>query len=560
MTMLQIPPSLRGRVARVSTPVLVATLCLAVSAVPEARAASAYSSDATQPDLVSLLADYSNYWKASNAYDSTDSSTFGKGEVVNADVLRHDDETTVRINNAAAAGSDGTTPTAQQKRALIDSDYKMDETLPDSLGTILGSYFSEGLKQGKLPLTDELLIASGTSLISNYLDTGDAKSTYNHPRPFVDRTNAGYVKAGLSKTLSIDRVPKWTDEDGTEHYAGYEDWFLTSPSFPSGHTTYAYSGGIGLATLIPELAPEILARASEAGNNRIVLGVHYPLDIMGGRIDGEAANVARWSDTAFRTDKILPAQKELRAYLTSRCKADGYGDTLAACIDKTGANDKNGYSNSFTDVVATVAVTDRASALTVYKERLTYGFSQTGKSGQKAVVPEGAENLLITTFPTLSASQRRTVLADTEIDSGYPLDSSSEGYQRLNLAAAMSSKVTLSADGSVVKVEPGQKVASVVVEKSSSSDSSKDSSTSASTTGTQSKNGSSSASTTTKSTTKSKGSASTSSPSTTSSALASTGAGAGMAIVLATTLLATGFVATFLSRRHRAGGVTPSAR
>lgn len=557
--MLKTPAFLKGRVTRVSTPILVATLCLAVSAVPEAWAASAYPSDATQPDLVSLLADYSNYWKASNAYDSKDSSTFGKGTVVNADVLRHDDETTVRINNAAAAGSDGTTPTAQQKRALIDSDYKMDETLPDSLGPILGAYFSEGLKQGKLPLTDELLIASGTSLISNYLDTGDAKSTYNHPRPFVDRTNAGYVKAGLSQTLGIDKVPVWTDSAGTEHNPGY-DWFITSPSFPSGHTTYAYSGGIGLATLIPELAPEILTRASEAGNNRIVLGVHYPLDIMGGRIDGEAANVARWSDTAFRTDKILPAQKELRSYLTSRCKADGYGDTLAACIDKTGANDKNGYTNSFTDVVATVAVTDRASALTVYKERLTYGFSQTGKSGQKAVVPEGAENLLLTTFPTLSASQRRTVLADTEIDSGYPLDSSSEGYQRLNLAAAMSSKVTLSADGAVVKVEPGQKVASVVVEKASSSDSSKDSSASPSTTGTQSKSGSSSASTTTKSTAGSKGSTSATAPSATSSALASTGAGAGMATVLAVALLATGCVATVVSWRHRAGGMTSSSR
>ncbi len=41
---------------------------------------------------------------------------------------------------------------------------------------------------------------------------------------------------------------------------------------------------------------------------------------------------------------------------------------------------------------------------------------------------------------------------------------SSNGYQRLNLAAAYSAKVTLSADGSVVKVEPGQAVASVVRE------------------------------------------------------------------------------------------------
>lgn len=56
------------------------------------------------------------------------------------------------------------------------------------------------------------------------------------------------------------------------------------------------------------------------------------------------------------------------------------------------------------------------------------------------------------------------MLAATEIDSGEPLDASSNGYQRLNLAAAYSAKVTLSADGSVVKVEPRQAVASVVRE------------------------------------------------------------------------------------------------
>lgn len=93
---------------------------------------------------------------------------------------------------------------------------------------------------------------------------------------------------------------------------------------------------------------------------------------------------------------------------------------------------------------------------------MTYGFTQTSQSGQAAVVPTGAESLLATTFPSLTASQRRAVLAATEIDSGYPLDSSSNGWQRLDLAAAMSSKVTLDATGNVTKVEPGQAVASVV--------------------------------------------------------------------------------------------------
>jgi membrane-associated phospholipid phosphatase len=443
----------------------VAVLGLALAAMLSfalpAQAATTYPSDSAKPDVVALLKDYENYWKPSMSFDSSDTSTFGVGTVENTQVLKHNDTTTQAINNAAAAGSDGTTPTAQQKRALIDSDYKMDETLPDALGPILGKYFSEGLADGSLPKTSALLITPSSSLVSDYLSTGTAKITFNHPRPFVDRTAGGYVAAGLAKTVSIDKVPVWTDAAGTTHDAGY-DGFLTSGSFPSGHTTYAMSGAVGLATLLPRLAPEILARGSEAGNNRIVLGVHYPLDIMGGRIDGEAANVARWSDAAFRTDKLLPAQSELENYLTARCKADGRGDTLAACIAATGANDAGGYANSFTDAVSTTAVTNRATAIKAYTARLTYGFSQTGAAGQKAVVPAGASNLLLTTFPSLTDAQRTAVLADTEIDSGYPLDASSQGYQRLNLAAAMSAKVTIAADGSVKSVEPGQKVASVV--------------------------------------------------------------------------------------------------
>lgn len=36
-----------------------------------------------------------------------------------------------------------------------------------------------------------------------------------------------------------------------------------------------------------------------------------------------------------------------------KCKAANLGDTVAACVANTGANDKNGYKNSFTDSVST---------------------------------------------------------------------------------------------------------------------------------------------------------------------------------------------------------------
>ena len=114
-------------------------------------------------------------------------------------------------------------------------------------------------------------------------------------------------------------------------------------------------------------------------------------------------------------------------------------------------------------------MTDRASALAAYKARMTYGFQATGTTGQAPVVPDSAVRMLdnVAAFKSLDSAQKKAVLAATEGDSGYPLDASSQGWARVNLAAAYSAKVTLSADGkNVVKVEPGQAQASVVRETS----------------------------------------------------------------------------------------------
>ena len=56
-----------------------------------------------------------------------------------------------------------------------------------------------------------------------------------------------------------------------------------SPSFPSGHTTYGYMGSLMLAMLVPDRYPEMVVRAAEYGNDRIVLGAHYAMDVLGGR-------------------------------------------------------------------------------------------------------------------------------------------------------------------------------------------------------------------------------------------------------------------------------------
>lgn len=99
----------------------------------------------------------------------------------------------------------------------------------------------------------------------------------------------------------------------------------------------------------------------------------------------------------------------------------------------------------------------------VYTERLGYGFAPVRSTRQSASVPATASSLLLSTFPKLTAKQRRAVLAQTEIASGHPLDttwSSRHGtapgsWQRLNLAAAMSATVRVYRDGHVKVLSTG---------------------------------------------------------------------------------------------------------
>ncbi|WP_446041624.1 glycoside hydrolase domain-containing protein [Streptomyces sp. SID1121] len=340
-----------------------------------------------------------------NGFDNLPSGILGAAtEVPHGTALTaENDEIAVRVNNAATQ--------KEVDRAEVDATNSPTVTMADGLGSRLGPIYQEALSSGQLPKTSALF-----ARVTKNLDKVDAaKDHYAYPRPYV---RLGFVGDGGDIYESRD---------------GSYGSLATSGSYPSGHTYSGYEAGTVLATLLPELAPSILARTSEYGDNRVVLGFHYPLDVMGGRIAGQATVAHRWADPGF-AKLLTQAHTEMENVLLARCEKEGYGDTLAAC-----AGDSYGGLS-------------RAQHVDLYTRRLTYGFSRVGKAGQALRTPSDAAALLITAFPDLTTGQRTQILEQTATDSGYPLDVTGDGgasWERINLAAAMTARVKVGADGSV---------------------------------------------------------------------------------------------------------------
>ncbi len=213
--------------------------------------------------------------------------------------------------------------------------------------------------------------------------TSSAKKYYKYMRPF----------RWLDDSVILDTLVPCKKADPSND-GGY----------PSGHTNAANLAAIGMAYAVPERYQELLTRASELGYDRIVAGMHSPLDVMGGRVMSTAIAAANLYD-ADNADVKSAAVKDGQALVqTTESGTDRFSDY--------GQNKKD------------------------YTDRLTYGFAQTGDTTKAMRVPKGAEVLLESRLPYLTADQRREVLYTTGLPSGYPVLDDEEGWGRLNLFAA----------------------------------------------------------------------------------------------------------------------------
>ena len=223
---------------------------------------------------------------------------------------------------------------------------------------------------------------------------------------------------------------------------------IDSPSYPSGHTTYGYMGSLVLAVLVPQRYQQMVTRGAEYGNDRILLGAHYAMDVLGGRtlamhdlahllandpmyLGRRMANIAapmNPSQSRPRADTITDYQAALRAArtdLTSALEA-GCGNSVDVCARED--------IGRFSDKAAndTFYAATQSYVLPVVHPKMV---GKTEDIGQLA--PE-AGYLLTAAFPYLSLEQANRILTETEGPGGGFLDDgfSFGVYSRINLYAA----------------------------------------------------------------------------------------------------------------------------
>ncbi len=142
---------------------------------------------------------------------------------------------------------------------VSDHAFIIDASIP--AGLILGGYL---LKNSELKNKG---IVTGASFIANVIITSTLKNIVKRKRPFETYPDLIYKKSNAG-----------------------------SYSFPSGHTSSAFSTATSLSLNFPKwyiIIPSY-AYAASVGYTRMDLGVHYPSDVLAGAIIGSGTAYLSW--------------------------------------------------------------------------------------------------------------------------------------------------------------------------------------------------------------------------------------------------------------------------
>jgi hypothetical protein len=254
---------------------------------------------------------------------------------------------------------------------------------------------------------------------------GNGANLYGNSRPFQIETR--FVSFEGKDFFGIS-------SSNMAYLRGPTQDLTNSPSYPSGHTTYGYMDSLLLALLVPERYPQMVTRAAEYGNDRIILGAHYTMDVLAGRalaahdLAQLLANKPEYVGTAWHGVKIDDFAKALvvaRADLTKALEM-GCGMTVAGCAGQDQSRFADAAKNRF-----------------FYEVTQTYDLpavfaKMTSMAEDVARLAPEAGFLLTAAFPYLTLAQADDILTSTEGPGGGFLDNGSAFgvYSRIDLYRA----------------------------------------------------------------------------------------------------------------------------
>lgn len=177
-----------------------------------------------------------------------------------------------------------------QKVENINNDFVIDWAIvlpipPNIESEIAAVKLAQGNKSGKL--WDQAAKDADLNIFKAYNSIlGDEFNEINNPeiaalfdltlklsRPSLAKTKEIYLKLRpFEFDKNIELCPKVS---------------ASGSSYPSGHAAIGWLYGNILARIYKDKADLIYKRAREYGENRVVCGVHYPSDIIAGRIVGD---------------------------------------------------------------------------------------------------------------------------------------------------------------------------------------------------------------------------------------------------------------------------------